>query len=1127
MLQEKMYVRCPADLESETDPRVFVCGQITKVDDFKHTVTVKIHDPFGWSLFFENVPKGLIEFPLDSVEHCGLFIGSEVVYKRKVCTILSGQKLDDGFYAYYVQTEADKEVLRVSEKDIVVPFTHGRVRPMSQLLRYEFQNPCWFFGHAVVSRSMNILDNSICGFKELAGAKIYLLPHQVNTIMRCLQERPCRYMLADEVGMGKTIEALSVLKIYMKDSAKKNVLLLVPDPLKEQWKTEMLLKFNIGVGLGKDDNRVVLQSFSELKETDVDAAWDFVVVDEVHRCLADKRLARLLHGISRAAENILLLSATPVQQREEEYLDLLRLLLPSKYDACDLEHFRALVGKQGKIIQKTALLLDDLGDYEDEIRAAEDDGEDPHALEDCEELFEEIFADLEAICDELGDDKLSLLLKKVDFAAEDLGVYAMKVVISYICGNYQVESNVIRSRRKILEESDDGTRLLPTRELQEVSYALDKDRNTYEAICYGLITEWMTEQAEDLDVEGVLRPLLSAFFSSSWAFRAELERLETCGIELDARLMEHAAQWVKEEEHILANLPAILDDPQAYEEDCCTRMASVMNLLYDELYDQKIVLFTDEPATFAAYQKALSSVFSAEEISFFGKGMAAEEIELNAYRFQNEAACRMMLCDSTGGEGRNFQCADCLVHIDLPWDVSRIEQRIGRLDRLERDLARPVVTSFVIHTEESFEAALFDFWSKGLKVFTQSLSGMEIIMKDINEEIVSAVRKDFAYGLFSAVPKIIASAERMREAVRKEQNYDAAGFLFRPMYKELRRLIDYYAQNENELFAVTMTKWASLAGFHGFGGEDGVFTYRAESFSPKSAMNSQLIPPRWNEYLSSEQNRFLQSVQTAYEKSREIRSERRAIRGTFSRKQAIENDYLHFFAPGDEIFDCIVKNAVHSCKGRASAFAVHADLHWTGLVFTWSMAPNEAHLLAHGLSPYALGAYRNYLMSKQVVVSVDLENPDDLAEDDVVREYMRIIRAGWNKKETIHLGQRGGGCGYLKEEIADKANIAWFKRKYPEERWRKIVRHGYKTAYEKALHQFKCRSNLRGVREEMERALSARAAERAFYGADDAAMEALKKEQEILWEAMSKPRIILESAAFVWMVKKSDGQGEA
>ena len=45
-----------------------------------------------------------------------------------------------------------------------------------------------------------------------------------------------------------------------------------------------------------------------------------------------------------------------------------------------------------------------------------------------------------------------------------------------------------------------------------------------------------------------------------------------------------------------------------------------------------------------------------------------------------------MLCDSTGGEGRNFQCADYIVHIDLPWDASAIEQRIGRLDRLERDM---------------------------------------------------------------------------------------------------------------------------------------------------------------------------------------------------------------------------------------------------------------------------------------------------------------------------------------------------------------------------------------------------------------------------------------------------------
>ena len=79
-----------------------------------------------------------------------------------------------------------------------------------------------------------------------------------------------------------------------------------------------------------------------------------------------------------------------------------------------------------------------------------------------------------------------------------------------------------------------------------------------------------------------------------------------------------------------------------------------------------------------------------------------------------------------------------------------------------------------------------------------------------------------------------------------------------------------------------------------------------------------------------------------------------SIRGTFIRKKAIENDYLHFFAPGDAVFDCIVDNAIHSCKGQASAFAFQANLDWTGLVFTWSLAPNIDYLMDNGVSVYAL-----------------------------------------------------------------------------------------------------------------------------------------------------------------------------
>ena len=133
----------------------------------------------------------------------------------------------------------------------------------------------------------------------------------------------------------------------------------------------------------------------------------------------------------------------------------------------------------------------------------------------------------------------------------------------------------------------------------------------------------------------------------------------------------------------LDHIKEILNDPDKYEDSYSTRLVVILNALFDEFYDNKVVLFTNYEETFDVYKKALSTVFPCDEVSFFGSNLSTEEIELNAYRFQTQDECRIMLCDYTGGEGRNFQCADYIIHIDLPWDASMIEQRIGRLDRLE------------------------------------------------------------------------------------------------------------------------------------------------------------------------------------------------------------------------------------------------------------------------------------------------------------------------------------------------------------------------------------------------------------------------------------------------------------
>lgn len=1119
MMVEKMYVRCPADKESMSDPRVFVCGQVIKVDNFKKTVKVKIYDPFSYLLFFEDLPKGEIEVDEGMIQHCSFFIGSVVFYKKLPCKVLSCVKGKDGYFRYYLQNERTKDIFRVSEKDIVAPFNNGRVDPAEQLRKYEFQNPCWFLGRSVVSKSMNVLDNSIYGFKELAGAKIYLLAHQVNSIMRCLQESPCRYMLADEVGMGKTIEAISVFKIYIKDRSAQRALVVVPETLKEQWKTELFLKFNIELGSDKNHNSVVVKSISEVSQGDIDEKWDFVIIDEVHKYLG--RYYDTIYRLSKNTINILLLSATPVQQRQEEYLSLLRLLLPEKYDSYTVEQFEHLVEKQSSIIQTTSLILDNLGDLEEEMQDIIEEGGNPHESEDCQDLYEEIYEGLDEICGGLEDEKLDDLLDKVDFDSADLGVYRIKVICSYICSNYQIESNIIRNRRKLLESAENEDRLLPKREIETICYALDTDRNAYEALAYEQLSNWIIEKAKEGAgvIQKDIRPLLSAFFSSPWAFEEELCKLLKSEIVDNEELLTTVKWWRSFEDNILNNISDVIDDPTKYSDYYSTRLMTILNAIYEDYYDQKFVLFTNYSGTFNAYQTALSKLFPIEEISFFGEGLSKDEVELNAYRFQNDTVCRIMLCDHTGGEGRNFQCADYVLHIDLPWDANMIEQRIGRLDRLERDPARPIVHSVVVYAEDTFEEALFKFWNEGLKIFTQSLSGMEIIMKDINLEIISAIKSDFKYGLFDRIPGIIKLAESMRQTVRKEQNFDAAGSIYKPMYNELRRLIDYYAQNENDLFASTVRSWASLAGFHGTSNKAGVITYSERSFVPKSAINALLIPPKWKDYMDSAQNAFVNHVQSEYNKQNAVKGADRSIRGTFIRKQAIENDYLHFFAPGDAVFDCIVDNAMHSCKGQASAFAFPAQINWTGIIYTWSISPNVDYLLRNGASVYSLGPYRNYLMSEQVVVPITIQNDDQSSEEQIVREFTRLIELGFKPKNVIHLGKRDSSPGFLKEYISGVSNIGWFKTEYAEDSWAELIDSSREEAHEKAFHVFKSRSNIRGAREEMERTLSARAANAGYFGLSDEGIDKLKQTQEVILNAIKRPKLVLESAAFVWMVR--------
>lgn len=1123
MIKEGMFVRCPIDREHPQNPRVFATGKVVSINVFNETAHIKFADPFGYKKYFEYIPEKVQEAPLKALDHCHLFKGSFVKVGNREATVVEYKGKTEDFYEYYLLDNNSKEYSCINEAELSASFFSGSANPTTQLKRYEFQNPCWYLGRQIVKDTMNILDNSILGFKELAGCKIYLKAFQLNTIMQCLQGENCRYMLADEVGLGKTIEACSVLKIFISSNANKKILITVPSALIAQWRTELLFKFGLVDDQNDNENIISLIAVEELSAEVVNQKWDFVVIDEVHNYLKKERTYGNIHELSCNAENIIVLSATPIQQREEEYLRLLRVILPDKYDDISIDKFTKLVEKQNRIARLTHSLLDEIDSFKNEL-LPEVEG-DPRDNEDVQDELEEIKETLSDISDIIGDSVLSKMIDKVDMSADDFGMYSIQVIISYICDNYQIERNIIRGRRAVLgvfPNDLDGE--FSERKLEELIYSIDEESTYYENEAYRNLMEWIVSIQDDLDevrVINEIEPVLEAFFSSPWAYESALNSLSK-KVQLPDDVKKSADRWVEDENEIVNGLADVLDDIESHP----SRLTKLIHYVDTELFGKKVVVFTDHIETFDKYYSVLREAFG-DEVTGFSTILNKEEAEINIFKFQSDESCKILVCDKSGGEGRNLQVADYIVHIDIPWNINTIEQRIGRLDRMGREVEVPV-TSVVIHSKNSYEEQLFKFWNEGLNVFKQSLSGLEIIMNDINQKIVGSIMTDFEYGLYRLIPELIQETETMRETVHREQIFDTAALRFRPLYIELEKLLSNYQFNENKMFAETMMSWASLAGFgelnHGEG--NALVSFDENNFSIRSAQNSFLIPPNWDSYLTKKQNEAAIKIQRGIEeeKQKNISHNDRQIKGTFYRDIAIKNDYIHFYAPGDEVFDCIVDNAMHSYRGMCTAFAAESNTDWKGFIYTYSIEPNERLLLDNGISLYSLGLFRQYLATSIQVVPIAFSAFSEVPEKTVLAEHRRISQMGYfNKSDTVdHLGRRGREDGFLGIPSRFRAsNLDWFKSQYDDERWEKLVDQSHNLARKKAKNRFIKESNLQGAKEMIEQVLSVKESRARFFETNsEDSLEDLKRQYEIIYESLAKPIIRLESASFMWLLKK-------
>ena len=1062
------YYRCPIVVEEgdQDHPRFFVLAQVVEYNEIADAVRVEMYDLLGSKVYYSDIFQHDV-YRADAITRCEAIPGGVVEGSWGKGVIIKRAKepfAEDQPYWYWIKLPNGKTV-KARETDIKIEYSQMNYAPEMQLKTYEFQHPTWFVNHLKVSRNRHLVNNATYGFQVLAGCRAYLLPHQISTVARCFETMPVRYMLADEVGLGKTVEACSILSILASENRSLRVLIVVPATLVSQWQNELHYKYSLSAQVASASSKICLLPMEDLDKSQrvLSSNWDLCIVDETHRLLANDSWYAKIEELSRKAEHVLLLSATPIQDRNEEYRRLLVLLNPEQYADMTSDRFAWMVKKQKRIQKSVNQQLGRLDKY-DEYRDI-------------------IIEKLKEISDTLEDKALNSLIESIDIAATDQGLDKVKQALAYICEFYRIERKVVRNRRQLITEK------MARRTLCDIPYkplSLNDNYNETGAIQNTLA--YLSENGEDSEeyVVNVAMPLLSALFSSPWAYKAALHDLKIT----DRTLLDSASDWIRqaENEHELVNT-ALDEDPDIIK----GRLMRAMDYIDQEcnIVDNekcKIVVFTAHNATLVAFQKLFNARYEEMGIRAvaFGKHLERHELEDSVYAFQNDPDCRVIICDETGGEGRNFQNASMVIHLDLPWNANALEQRIGRLDRLGRDPDMDVL-SVVLYAEDTVEEQLFHIWKDGMKLFDQSLSGLEIITGELNNLIIEALLDDYYTGLTNAFDDILDQADEMRESVEDEQDFDLGATLYRPLSQGIDNVLSMYSAEDDNLFATAMMGWGSQAGLHPEKPtSSGLIEFRESTFSVNAARQSLFIPPDWNRYSTSS-----------------IMLREGKILGSFNRKTAAMREDILFFAPGDAVYDSIISNAIGCSRGRCAAIKTSGSFNYDGLVYIFNIEPQTDELLEQGIGLETLAQYRMYLPLNQIIIPLALTpNSREVPGKEVVDLLLSTP-----SRLAEHLGRRSGGRGML-------SPLEAFITKTPPAQWEPLVERCTAKAYKRAQDILNEEADFTSAEKEMQRVLNGYRAECVYFDRDESMVKAKEKVFDATLNALKSAVPVLDAVCF-------------
>ena len=757
----------PASNSLEGDDTYFITKHKVK---FQNNITKIIH------------PYNLIHYVFQINDRIETASGSHIVNSSKP-TIRDGELSYEVISSNGKKTQIYESEILLEERKLREDFLteHKVSLPKAFLVKY------WahLFYSYYTSNQVKCITNS----------RLSLMPHQINVAHRLAEQFFPRIILADEVGLGKTIEAGIYIKEMISRNLAERILLVVPASLVNQWKFEMENKFNIdfkeydGRKINKlkkkgtynhpnllqnpfyYDNYIIcsLQFARNPKYINMlsQITWDIVVFDEAHhlrRYLQNKSTGnfretlsyKLAKNLSRTTESLLLLTATPLQLHSFELYSLIELIHPEAFESfSEFEHFRKnipfinLLFKNLRNIENlntfevknTVKLLKDLG-YIDKSKS----------IQNSIKLIKESKA------------KRAQILKRLE-------------------KQHTLSKYLIRNRKKkVIPEKYLNERVVKTIVVEPTQKELDlyNEIRLYLAKIYNIAGNIKNK---NLGLGFVITTLQKLLTSSKAAFLKSLKRriftLESLKEEepdyYDEMTIDSEdigeSNMGEDETFSFENQKEILqefyDRLSAIPYDSKSEaLLELLEKIYRNNPEEKVIIFTQFVDTLHFLKKTIKEAHPDFSINLFYGGIDKDEKAEAVKKFRNNNGFSILLSTQVGGEGRNFQFCRMLINYDLPWNPMKLEQRIGRLDRIGQKSDKIYIYNFFI--EGTIETDVIFALNKRIDLFKESIGQLEPILGEIEKDIKDIIFTEDA----SKFEKINKFNREVEEKLKKTEEME-------------------------------------------------------------------------------------------------------------------------------------------------------------------------------------------------------------------------------------------------------------------------------------------------------------------------------------------------------------------